>query len=92
MNGPNSIMKLSTCGPEKVMAKEPEVDQSVSKSVAHFYNEYGWVDQGDGKLGEDLLYRHRQNPSYQQYTARSADRTLALLADQRGSLFVCRLW
>jgi SAM-dependent methyltransferase len=64
-----------------------DVGEPVSESVAHFYDHYGWVDQGAGGSGEDQLFR-RFWPAYADYTARSADRTLALLAEGYGSLLI----
>jgi SAM-dependent methyltransferase len=64
-----------------------DVGGSVSESTAHFYDHYGWVDQGAGGSGEDQLFR-RFRPAYAEYTARSADRTLALLAEGCGSLLI----
>jgi SAM-dependent methyltransferase len=64
-----------------------DFEGSVSENVAHFYDHYGWVDQGAGRSGEDQLAR-RFPPAYAKYTARSADRTLALLAERYGSLLI----
>jgi len=66
---------------------KPDLAASVSQRVAHFYDHYGWIDQGAGASGEDQLAR-RFPPAYAKYTARSADRTLALLAERRGSLLI----
>jgi 2-polyprenyl-3-methyl-5-hydroxy-6-metoxy-1,4-benzoquinol methylase len=68
--------------------KTEMADRSVSESVAYFYDHYGWVDQGDGKLGEDKLHRYKPNPIYEQYAARADNRTRALLTDQCGSLLI----
>ena len=64
-----------------------DTDPPTSESTAHFYDHYGWVDQGAGGSGEDQLFR-RFRPAYAEYTARSADRTLALLAEGCGSLLI----
>ena len=72
---------------ECMLRGKSDVGRSVTESVAHFYDHYGWVDQGVAELGEDQLFR-RFRPGYAKYTARSADRTLALLTEQCGSLLI----
>jgi 2-polyprenyl-3-methyl-5-hydroxy-6-metoxy-1,4-benzoquinol methylase len=64
-----------------------DVGESVSDGVAHFYDHYGWADQGGGGSGEDQLFR-RFRPAHAEYTSRSADRTVALLAERCGSLLI----
>jgi len=64
-----------------------DVKQSVSESVAHFYDHYGWVKQGAGESGEDQLHRSFP-PHYAEYNARSEKRTLAVLTKNSGSLLI----
>jgi|SRR5208282_471311 len=60
----------------------------VTESVARFYDSYGWVKQGDGRVGEDQSFR-RFPPAYEDYATQSAARTAALLEGRTGALLIC---
>jgi ubiquinone/menaquinone biosynthesis C-methylase UbiE len=61
---------------------------TVTASVARFYDSYGWVKQGDGKVGEDQSWR-RFPSSYENYSTQSAARTAALFEGKTGALLIC---
>jgi SAM-dependent methyltransferase len=68
--------------------RKVDVDEgSVSEINTDFFDHYAWVDQGGGELGEDRLSRSFP-PAYGEYTAWSANRILALLAERGGSLLI----
>jgi len=66
---------------------EDNESKSVSDTVAEFYDRYGWVDQGQGILGDHQSFR-RFPPPYSDYSPKCMERTVALFSNKEGSLLI----